>query len=139
VVDAVPDPGLLGPEAVVGRRDVRVEGERVPCEPPAGLERVGDPLEHAAAVGPGRQVQQAPERAVDERRRLVQLEFAHVALTQLKWRARLGRPLARLRKHCRRAVDSEHRADRLRHRNSDPAVPDRELDHGPVASRASST
>jgi len=44
--------------AVQARGDVVVEGEGVPGEPSPGLERGGDPFEGAAAVGPGRQVQQ---------------------------------------------------------------------------------
>src|SRR4029450_719297 len=44
----------------------------------------------------------------------------------------LGRPLARLGEHRRRAVDPKDRADRLRDRNGDAAVADRKLDHRPV-------
>ena len=72
-------------------RDPVVERERVPGEPSARPERRGDALERAAAVGPGRQVQERAERAVDQRRRLVEREVAHVALAQVELDARLGR------------------------------------------------
>jgi len=41
--------------AVQPRGDVVVEGKGVPGEPSSRLERCGDPLKGAAAVGPGRQ------------------------------------------------------------------------------------
>jgi hypothetical protein len=58
--------------AVEARGDPVVEGKGVPGEPPFLPERGGDALEGAAAVGPGRQVQERAERAVDQRRRLVE-------------------------------------------------------------------
>ena len=55
-----------------------VSGER-----PAGQEGRGDALERATAAGPGRQVKQRPERAINQRRRLVKREFTHVALAHV--------------------------------------------------------
>ena len=119
--------------AVQARRDPVVEGEGVPGEPPARPERGGDALEGAAAVGPGRQVQERPERAVDQRRRLVQGEVAHVALAQVELHARLGRTGTGLLEHRRRRVDADDRpAGRLRDRDRHPPVPDRQLDQRPV-------
>jgi hypothetical protein len=37
--------------AIEARRDLVVESKGVPCEPPAGLQRGGNPLEGAAAIG----------------------------------------------------------------------------------------
>ena len=71
VADGVMDgvrAGILLVLAVEGGGDPVVEGERVPGEPPGRGERGGDALEGAAAVGPGRQVQQGAGRAVDQRR-----------------------------------------------------------------------
>ena len=125
--------GLVLVQPVEARRDVVVEGKRVPGEPPARPERRGDALERAAAVGPGRQVQQRAERAVDQRRRLVEGEVAHVALAQVELHARLGRTRAGLLEHRRRGVDADHPpAGRLRDRDRDPTVPDRQLDQRPV-------
>ena len=59
--------------------DLMIERKGIPCEPPAGTERRRDPLERVASVGLRRQVQKRPERAVDQRRRLVEHELAHVA------------------------------------------------------------
>src|SRR6516162_2973772 len=53
------------------RGDVVVEGKGVPGEPSSRSERSGDPVKGTAAVGPGRQMQQRPERAVDQCRWLV--------------------------------------------------------------------
>jgi hypothetical protein len=74
-------------------------------------------------------VQQAAERAVDERRGLVELQVAHVALAELELDAgRLG-PFAGLLEHRRRRVDPDHgAAGRLGNRDRDAAAPDRQLD-----------
>src|SRR5215469_6472206 len=50
--------------AVQPRGDVVVEGKGIPGETSSRPKRGGDPVKGAAAVGPGRQVQQRPERAV---------------------------------------------------------------------------
>ena len=114
-------------------RDPVVEGERVPREPAVRPERRGDALERASAVGPGREVQERAERAVDERGRLVEREVAHVALAQVELDARLGRAGAGLLEHRRRGVDPDDLpAGRLRDRNGDAAVPDGELDERAV-------
>ena len=96
LVDAVPDAVLLLPFAVDARGDVRVEDEGVPGEAPAGPERSMDALEHAAPVGPRRQVEQRTEGDVDQAGRLVQLEVAHVLLAELELDTRRGGALARL-------------------------------------------
>ena len=75
---------------VVPGRVVGVEDERVPGEPAAGAERRGDALEDAAPVVPGGEVEERAVWAVDERRRLFELEVAHVALAELDVDARLG-------------------------------------------------
>src|SRR5919197_2906051 len=72
--------GILLVLYVQPRRDVMVEGERVPCEPSAGPQRRRDALERATAVPPRWEIQERAVRAVDQRRRLVELEVAHVAL-----------------------------------------------------------
>src|SRR5207248_11412539 len=82
VADGVPDrvrDRLVLVLAVQARREPVVEGEGVPGEAAVRPERGGDAREGATAVGPGRQVQERAERAVDQRRRLVEGEGAHVA------------------------------------------------------------
>jgi len=59
-----------------------VEGKGVPGEPPGRTERSGDALKGAAAVGPGWQVQEGAEPAIDEGGGLLKDEVAHVALAQ---------------------------------------------------------
>src|SRR5438445_5800420 len=53
------------PLAIEARCDVVVEGECVPGEATIRLQRRGDTFKRAAAVGPGWQVQERTERAVD--------------------------------------------------------------------------
>src|SRR5262245_40978826 len=114
--------------AVEGRRDAVVEGIRVPREPSTRSEARGYPLERPAPVGPGRQMEERPERAVDELDGLVELEVAHVAETQVELDARLRGVRTCLLEHRRRGVDPDdgptrRPGDRDRH----PPVPDREL------------
>ena len=52
--------------------DQMIEREGVPCEPPAKTKRPRNTFEGAASVGPGRQMQQQAERAMDQRRLLVE-------------------------------------------------------------------
>src|SRR4051794_21189689 len=99
--------GLLLMLSIEARGDVVVKGKSIPGKPPIRAERGGDALERAAAVGPGRQVQERAERAVNERRRLVESEVAHVAFAQIKLNVRLGRVGVGLRKHCRRRIDAD--------------------------------
>jgi hypothetical protein len=108
---------------------VVVEGERVPGEPPARPRRCGHGLEEAAAVGPGGQVQQRAERAVDQRRLLVEVRVAHVGLDQVEFHARVGGAGAGLRQHRGRRVQADHPLSRRpRDRDRDTPVPDREFD-----------
>jgi hypothetical protein len=88
-------------------RNPMIECEGVPCEPSVGKERRRDAFEGAAAVSPGRQVQEGSEGAVDQRRLLVERELAHVAFAQLEPHTRLGGTSARLFEHRRRRVDSD--------------------------------
>ena len=112
--------------AVEARGDPVIEREGVPGEPSARPERRRDPFEGPPAVGPGRQVQERAERAVDQRSRLVEREVAHVAFVQVELHTRLGRPVAGLLEHRRRRVDSDHPpAGRLRNGDRDPTVADR--------------
>ena len=70
---------------------------------------------------------------IDQPGGLVELEVAHVAFAQLEVDARRGCPLARLREHRRRGVDSEHLpAGLARDRDRDAAVADGELDQRAV-------
>src|SRR5580765_1829082 len=55
-------------------RDPVVERKRVPRKPPSGAQRRCDSLEGATAVCPRGEVEQRPERAVDQRCRLVERE-----------------------------------------------------------------
>ena len=120
---------LLAVHAVVLCREAVVEDERVPGEPSARPERRGDARERAAAVRPGGQVQERAEGAVDQRRRLLQIELAHVALTQVELDPRRGGVGAGLGEHRRRGVDSDHGPPgRLRDRDRHPPVADRKLD-----------
>jgi hypothetical protein len=115
------------------RGDAVVEGERVPGEPSVRLERRGDALEGAPAVGPGRQMEERAERAVDKRGRLVEREVAHVGLAQIELDTRFGGTIARLREHRGRQIDADDRATgRQRDRDRHPAVADRELDERSV-------
>lgn len=94
VTDRVPvdvRDGFLLALAVQAGGDLVVECEGIPGEPPARPERGCDPLEGAAA-GPRRQVQQRPERAVDQCRRLIQGQVPHIVLAQVKSDACPGRP-----------------------------------------------
>jgi hypothetical protein len=68
---------------------------------PAGLQRGGDPLERAAQVSPGRQVQQGSERAVNEPGRLLEGQIADVTLAQVEVHAGLGGAGKRLGEHRR--------------------------------------
>jgi len=58
--------GLVLVLAVQARRDLVVEGEGVPGEPSVRPQRPGDAFERAAAIGPGLQVQERAEGAVDQ-------------------------------------------------------------------------
>src|SRR6516162_5166910 len=78
------------------------------------------------------QVQQRPERAVNQRRRLVQGQLAHVTLAQVQLDACRGRPGPGQLEHRRRGIDADDwLAGRLRDRDGDPPVADRELDQRP--------
>jgi len=78
-------------------------------------------------------VQERAEWAVDQRSRLVEGEVAHVALTQVELRSRLGRPGARLLEYRRRGVDADDApSSRQRDRDGDPAVSDCKLEKWPV-------
>ena len=99
-----------------------VEHESVPGEPSARTQSRRDPFEGAAPVGPRRQVEQRPERAVDECRRLVECELAHVAFMQLELDPRLGSMGPRLLEHRRRSVDSDHRVGRSQARQGSRPV-----------------
>jgi len=119
--------------AIEVRGDVVVEGQGVPGEPPLRPERDGDALEGAPPVGPGRQVQQRTERAVDQPRWLVEGQVMHVTFAQVEVHAHLGRAGPRLSEHGRRGVDADHSlAGSLRDRDRDPPVPDRELHQRPI-------
>src|SRR3954452_24769561 len=85
---------VAGREAVAHRGQVRVEDERVPREEATRREGRRDTLEDAPPVAPGREVEQRAVRAVDERRRLVQPQLAHVRLAQVELDALLRRALA---------------------------------------------
>ena len=78
--------------AVVPGGDVGIEDERVPREAAARAKRRRDALEEPAPVSPGGEVEERAERAVDERRGLLQLELPHVALAELDVDARPRRP-----------------------------------------------
>lgn len=91
--------------AVRARRDLVVEGEGAPGEPSARRQRPDDAFERAAAVGPGLQVQERAEGAVDQLRRLIEVEVAHVALAQVKLHTRLGWAGTGLLEHRRGTVD----------------------------------
>jgi len=78
-------------------------------------------------------VQQGAGRAVDEGGGFGEGEVAHVALAQVEFHAGLGRADAGLVEHRRRGVDPDDAsAGRLRDRDGDSSVPDRELDERPV-------
>ncbi len=78
-------------------------------------------------------MQEGPERAIDQRRLLVDGEVAHVEFAQLELDTRHGGTRTGLLEHCRRSVDSGHwPTGRLRNRNGDPAVPDSKLDERPA-------
>jgi ubiquinone/menaquinone biosynthesis C-methylase UbiE len=125
--------GILLVLAVEARRDPVVERKGVPGEPSSRPERRGDALEGAAAVGPGRQMEESSERAIDQRRGLVEGKVTHIALMQVELDASLGRAHTGLLEHRRRRVDADHRsAGRLRDRDRDPPISDRKLDERPV-------
>ena len=78
-------------------------------------------------------MQERAERAVDQRRRLVENQVAHVALAQVELHTRLGGTSTGLREHRRRRVNADHAlASRLRDRNRHPPIADRQLDQRPV-------
>jgi hypothetical protein len=87
--------------------DLMIEREGVPYEPSAGTERRRNTFEGTASVGPGRQVQERPERAVDRRRLLVERQLAHVAFAQVEIDSRLSGSGARLLEHRGRGIDSD--------------------------------
>jgi hypothetical protein len=93
--------------AVEARRDSVVEGERIPGKATTRSQCGRDVLEAPATVGPGREVQQRPERAVDERRRLVEREIADVAESKVELDSSVGRTAARHAEHRWRQVDSD--------------------------------
>src|SRR5688572_5885971 len=129
LVDPVADAVLLPPLSVDTCGDAGVEDERVPGEATAGPQRGVDTLEDAAPVGPGRQVEQRAERRIDQSGRRLQLEVAHVALTELQLDACRCRALARLFEHGGGDVDPEHGPPGLAgDRNRHATVADRELD-----------
>ncbi len=136
VTDGIPNrmgDGLVLVLPIEACRDPVIEGEGVPSEPSTWSQRRRDALEGATAVGPGRQVQERAERAVDQRRRLVNGEIAHVTLAQVKLYTCLARTQARLLEHGRRRVDADHwLAGRLRNGNGHTAIPDCKLDERPL-------
>jgi hypothetical protein len=83
------------------------EDERVEGEASAGSQRGGDALEHASPLLPAVQVEQRAARDVDQRRRLLELEVAHIAEPELDWQPR--RSLTCDLEHRRGRIDPEHR------------------------------
>jgi phenylalanyl-tRNA synthetase alpha chain len=115
------------------RRDPVIEDERVPREAASAHEGCRDALEDTSPVAPRRQVEERPERAIDERRRLVQFEVAHVLLAQVELDVSLVRGRASLRQHLSRRVRADHGGpERLRNRYCDTTRADGELDDGAI-------
>ena len=75
--------GLVLMFAIQPRSDSVIEGESVPSESSVWPQRRGDPFEGAPAVVPRGQVQERPEWTVDQRRRLIERQVTHVALSQV--------------------------------------------------------
>jgi hypothetical protein len=69
--------------AIQAGGDLVIEGKGVPGKPATWPQRGGGPLERAAPVGPGRQVQQRAERAIDQRGWLGENQVAYVTLAQV--------------------------------------------------------
>jgi hypothetical protein len=106
-----------------------VKDERIPREPAARSERCGDVLERASAIRPSRKMEQRPERAVDQRRGMVECQIPHIAQAKVKIHARCFRPNPGLLEHRRRGVDPhDSAASGLGHRNRYPAVTYGQLD-----------
>jgi hypothetical protein len=87
--------------AVQPGSDPGVEREGVPGEPASRPKRGSDALEDAPPDGPGRQVQQCAERAVDQPRRLIEGEVAHICLAQVQLDTCPGCPGPGLGEHRR--------------------------------------
>ena len=128
--------------ALVRARRRVVEAERVPGEAARRVRSVrGDALERAAAVGPGRQVEQRADRARDQRGRLVELEVAQVAEPEVELdpcrrpRSRGPAPASPARGRSR-SPDGRSRAATG---TATRPVPTASSTTGPSASRASST
>jgi hypothetical protein len=118
---------------VDGGCELMVERERIPRKAAVGSKRCGYPLEAAATIGPGRQMQQRPAGAVDQRRGLFEVELTDVSLPQVELDAGFRCTRSRLREHRPGRVDSDDaRARCLSDRNRDATGTDRELDQQPV-------
>jgi hypothetical protein len=90
-------------------------------------------LEGTAPVGPSGQVQQCAEGTVNQSRRRIEREVAHVGLAQVEHDACPARAGTGLGEHRRRCIDTDHQlAGRLRDWDGNPPVPDRKLDQRPV-------
>src|SRR5262245_11531133 len=96
--------GRMGQRAVLRlavklHRDLRIEDEGIPREPPAWPKRSRDTLERAAAVSPGWQMQERPERAVNQSCGFVEFQIAHVTFAQVEAHARIPCTGPRLPQH----------------------------------------
>src|SRR5579862_700672 len=132
VPDRVRD-GLVLLPPVQRDGDGVVEREGIPREPAARPQRAGNALERPPSVLPGREMQQRAERAVDESRRLLELQVAYVVLPQVELGTGLGGTRPRVLEHRRRGVDSDHPPPGLeRDRDRDAPRADRELHDRPV-------
>ena len=67
--------------------DPMVEGKCIPGKTAILTKRGGNPLEGAASVSPGSQVQERTEWAVDQPGRFVEDEVSHVDLTKVELHA----------------------------------------------------
>src|ERR671924_557035 len=120
--------------AVQGGCDVMVEGERVPGEAAVRPKRCRDPLEAAATISPRGQMQQRPPRAVDQGRRLLDLELPYVSFTQVELDSLLNCAHSSLREHRRRRVDPYYAPARcLSYRDRNAPGANRKLDQWPVS------
>ena len=77
-------------------------------------------------------MQERSEWAIDQGRRLVEREFAHVSLVQVELHSRLGRTGASLVEHRWRRINAyDPLTSRSCDRDRDPPVPNRQLDKRP--------
>src|SRR5919202_836213 len=120
--------------AVDGRCEVMVEGERIPSEAAVRPKRRHDPLKAAATIGPRRQMQQRPPRAVDQGRRFLDFKFPYVCYAQVEVDSLLERAHSSLLEHRRRRVNPDHTPARcLSNRDRHAPVTNRKLDQWPVS------